>query len=271
MKSHYWIKLYHEILDDAKMGRLKDHLWRRANELFLMAGEVHNAGHLPSLADMAWRLRLDDEELLEDLHLLEEVHIVTQLDDGGWFVTNFADRQSAMSGAERQKRYRERQQKEQYYGNGTGNDASDGIVTQCNADVDVDVDVDKDIDKDVDVDGANDNPFSLYEQATASTLTQILAERIGDLVDECEEHRRKLPNQAKGASLTGEQWVCAAIREAADATNSFGIRYIAAILDRWREQGYDFKHYTKNNGKPKKRKIRPIMPDGSAPEIEVIA
>ena len=28
----YWIKLYHEILDDPKMGRLSDRTWRRTNE-----------------------------------------------------------------------------------------------------------------------------------------------------------------------------------------------------------------------------------------------
>jgi len=169
MKSYYWIKLYHEILDDAKMGRLPDHLWRRTIELFLMAGEEHNAGHLPPLADMAWRLRLDDDKLLEDLHQLEQVNILTQLDDGSWFVTNFADRQSAMSSKERQQRYRDRKRKEQYYGDDTG----DGAVTECNADVDVDVDKDKDVD--VEEDKPNDdNPFSLYEQATASTLRQPL-------------------------------------------------------------------------------------------------
>ncbi len=36
MKIRIWVKLYIEALDDAKMGRLPDHIWRRAVELFLL-------------------------------------------------------------------------------------------------------------------------------------------------------------------------------------------------------------------------------------------
>lgn len=53
MAAKYWIKLYHEILHDPKMGRLPDNLWRRCIELFLLAGELgaevdeDDKGHLP--------------------------------------------------------------------------------------------------------------------------------------------------------------------------------------------------------------------------------
>lgn len=134
---------------------------------------------------------------------------------------------------------------------------------------------DVDTDKEVDVEVAhNDNPFSLYEQATASTLTPILADRIGDLIDECEDHRLSLPPQANGSQVTGADWVCHAIREAAESTNKFGLRYVAAILDRWRSEGYDSrhsKHSGNGKGPPKTRRIRPIMPDGTTPEVEVVA
>ena len=40
MGAKFWIKLYHEILDDPKMGRMPDRLWRRTIELFLLAGEL---------------------------------------------------------------------------------------------------------------------------------------------------------------------------------------------------------------------------------------
>ena len=62
MASKYWIKLYHEILDDPKMGRLPDALFRRAIEFFLIAGERGREGDLPPLADIAWRLRADEIE-----------------------------------------------------------------------------------------------------------------------------------------------------------------------------------------------------------------
>ena len=46
MASKYWIKLYYEILDDPKLGKLTDWLFRRAIELFLLAGENDNDGLL---------------------------------------------------------------------------------------------------------------------------------------------------------------------------------------------------------------------------------
>lgn len=268
MKSHYWIKLYHEILDDAKMGRLPDRLWRRAIELFLMAGEEHNDGTLPPVADIAWRLRMTDEAVLEDLRSLEQVKIVTLLEDGTWFVTKFAERQAPMSNAERQRRHRERKHRDQYY----GNDISNESVTKCNADVDVDIDVDTDKDVDVDVDRSGNNPFSLYERATAATLTPILADYLDDYITECEKHRRRLPIGAGGANLSGEIWVSNAIREAAKSTNKFGIRYVGAILDRWREEGYDSVQKSDGRGPPKTRRVKILDPkSGEWKEVEAVA
>lgn len=118
MASKYWIKVYHEILDDPKMGRMPDRLWRRTIELFLIAGEQDNEGHLPKLGDMAYRLRLSDDELAEDLDELQKMNIIHN-DDGVWIVTKFAERQSPDSDAERMRRYRERQRKENYYSDDT--------------------------------------------------------------------------------------------------------------------------------------------------------
>jgi len=274
MRAQYWIKLYHEILDDGKMGRLPDRLWRRAIALVLMAGEEHENGDLPSLEDMTWRLRLSKDELLEDLHKLAEVNIVTQLEDGTWFVTNFAERQRARTNAERQKRYRERRHKAQYYGDADGTDDkqdNNDAVTRCNTEVEVDVDVDTDRDVDVEVDGCNDNPFSLYEQATASTLTSILADEINGLIDECEAHRKRLPAGASGAKVKGEGWVCNAIREAAKSTNKFGLRYVMAILDRWQQEGYGGKQHKNSKGPPRKRRVTIHNPvTGEMEQVEAI-
>ena len=114
MASKYWIKIYHEILDDPKMGRMSDMLWRRTIELFLIAGEQDNEGHLPKLGDMAYRLRLSDDELSKDLDELQKMNIIHS-DDGAWIVTKFAERQLPVSDAERMRRFRERQRKENYY------------------------------------------------------------------------------------------------------------------------------------------------------------
>jgi hypothetical protein len=129
MASKYWIKLYHEIIDDPKMGRMPDRLWRRTIELFLIAGEQDEEGTLPKLGDMAYRLRLSDDELQNDLEELQDLNIV-HIDDGIWIVTKFAERQSPVSDAERMRRYRERQRKEEYYGDDADTDSVTSTVTK---------------------------------------------------------------------------------------------------------------------------------------------
>lgn len=114
MPSKYWIKLYHEILDDPKMGRLSDRLFRRTIEFFLLAGEVDRDGELPPLPDIAWRLRTDDEQLETEMIELQRIGILSY-SEGEWVVTKFADRQSAVSGAERVARYRQRKRQDEYY------------------------------------------------------------------------------------------------------------------------------------------------------------
>ena len=133
MASKYWIKLYHEILDDPKMGRLPDRLWRRVIELFLIAGDYDQEGALPNVGDMAWRLRATDEELLSDLDELEQFGIVS-LNGAIHVVTNFAKRQAAASDAERMRRYRDRNRFD-------GGEVTEG-VTNCNTDTDTEEDTD---------------------------------------------------------------------------------------------------------------------------------
>lgn len=112
MASKYWIKLYHEILSDPKMGRMPDKLWRRTIELFLLAGEYDQDGTLPSLAEMAWVLRITEEECNVSLQELQRLQIVHCNDAGEWVVTHFADRQSAADSAERSRQHRQRKQRE---------------------------------------------------------------------------------------------------------------------------------------------------------------
>lgn len=111
MASKYWIKLYHEILDDPKMGRLDDALFRRAVECFLAAGDLGEDGDLPTTADLAWRLRADESELESQLAALAAVDILQKEADGTWSVTNFHKRQKSVSTRERVRRFREKERK----------------------------------------------------------------------------------------------------------------------------------------------------------------
>lgn len=104
--NRIWIKLYLEILDDPKMGRLSDHLWRRVVEFFLLAGKKGEDGELPTVDEISWILHASHDDVEQDLTALEKVGIVSR-QETGWFVTAFKKRQYSES-YERVKRYRER-------------------------------------------------------------------------------------------------------------------------------------------------------------------
>lgn len=143
MPSKYWIKLYHEILDDPKMGRLPDILFRRTIEVFLLAGDFNQGGLLPSLSDMAWRLRANEESLESDLIELIRHGIIKQ-DGGDYSVAHFAERQAAMSPAEKMRRQRAEKKKDEYYQ--FVPDPVTGRVTEGNTDIDIDKEIDTDSD-----------------------------------------------------------------------------------------------------------------------------
>lgn len=103
--NRIWIKLYLEILDDPKMGRLSNHLWRRAVELFLLTGRNGNDGALPPVEEMAWALRSSTDEIAKSLMSLAEIGVVHEAEPGKWVVTHFEKRQYSES-YERVKRYR---------------------------------------------------------------------------------------------------------------------------------------------------------------------
>lgn len=119
-RANYWAKIWVELLDDPVVGMLPDRLWRRMIELFLIAKTVPGeTGELPPVENMAWKLRTTPERLHSELSGIEELTsgenrapVVQQTPDG-WFVTNFAKRQSATGSAERQRRYRARKKRKE--------------------------------------------------------------------------------------------------------------------------------------------------------------
>ena len=161
MPSKYWFKLYHEILDDPKMGQLSDRLYRRCIELFALAGDYDHDGLLPALEDIAWRLRLPADELQKDITDLQALKIITSNEDG-LVVTNFSKRQEPISGAERVASFRERKRKEQYYGN-------EDVTHRY---TDTDIDIDKEVEEERAPAPTSDIPYSNPETATAINAMQ---------------------------------------------------------------------------------------------------
>jgi hypothetical protein len=133
--ADYWIKLYHEILDDPKMATLPDDQWRKVIECFLIAGRVNNEGELPPTKQIAWILRNDESEVEEVLNLVAETGIIEKTETG-WYIPKFARRQEKISGSDRTRMSRERKQKQQYYCNDSVTQLKRN-VTENRTDIDI--------------------------------------------------------------------------------------------------------------------------------------
>lgn len=141
MASKYWIKLYHEVLEDPKMGTLPDNLWRRAIELFLLAGEIDKDGFLPTTQEIAWKLRHDVVTIRDELQQLSVTGIVTAMENDTWLVTNFSKRQSAADDKERKRRQRQRESTPKY-GESAKKQEIISHENVTNRDIDTDTDTD---------------------------------------------------------------------------------------------------------------------------------
>lgn len=147
MATKYWIKLYHEVLDDPKTARLPDNLWRRFFEFCLLAGEAGyddgdpQNGRLPPLPDMAWRLRVDEGTLITEIETLARKGFVEYRSenvlDGYWFVSKFSARQRKMSKAEYMRRLRDER-------GGVTPQLQNSYLSVTNGNADIDKDIDKD-------------------------------------------------------------------------------------------------------------------------------
>ncbi len=209
MASKYWIKFYHEVIDDPKMGRLPDNLWRRFFECCLLAGELDDSGRLPSLDDIAWRLRIGNETLQGELNELLRLGLLEcygqEHGPDYWQVKNFGKRQGAMTGAERVKRHRETKKKQDYYEG--GNDSVTESVTVRYTDKDKDKEEEKEPD------------FFFFYENKIGTISPAISSGLNELKN----------NYPAG-------WIIDAIEKAADS-NKRSLGYIKGILSNWQSQG----------------------------------
>ncbi len=82
-----------------------------------------------------------------------------------------------------------------------------------------------------------------YVKIRGGAVNPLDVEQVQALSDELEKHRATLPPGSSGADSTGDDWVKAAIMEA-NASRRDGpvsLKYITAILDRWRVAGFQAK------------------------------
>jgi len=100
-----WIKLPTKILDNYKIGRLPDRLWRRYIEMHLAAGKNGTDGTLPELDVLGWILRFYDREALTDeLAQLAEAGLIEQ--SPWWHLPDFQNYRPPFQGENWQQLWR---------------------------------------------------------------------------------------------------------------------------------------------------------------------
>jgi hypothetical protein len=102
-----WFRLYDDLVDDPKVQRLGPDLFKALINLWCLASK--NDGMLPSLDEMAFKLRVRPERLDKILKELIACGLIDETPDGGHEPHNWNGRQykSDVSN-ERVKRYRDR-------------------------------------------------------------------------------------------------------------------------------------------------------------------
>lgn len=211
----YWIKYYHEILDDPKMAVLPDRLWRRVSELFLLAGRLDKNGELPDTNQIAWALRMPTDDLAMDLQQLIPTGIIVRTLTG-WFIPNFEKRQGPASDVERKQQERKRKQNNQYY------DIHDNVtnmsrnVTQNRTEQITDTEQNRTEQK---TSSTDFNIFTLYQNTFGSMATQFVSQELADI-------EREYP----------QDWIIDAFKETS-LRRGKSIKYTERILLEWQRNG----------------------------------
>jgi DnaD/phage-associated family protein len=110
MTPPLWLKLWIDMLDDAKVAKMSDWQFRKFINSMLVAKECDKDGLLPSIQELAWRLRESEKQITKALTDLSSYGVVRfDAHTGTWLIVNFKKRQMVSDSVDRVRRYRERQ------------------------------------------------------------------------------------------------------------------------------------------------------------------
>lgn len=107
--SHWW-RAHDDAVDNIKLGRLTDRLFRAWFNLNCLASA--NGGKLPAIGDVAFKLRVSEHKAAEIITALVQAGLYERREDGfephNWALRQFKSDATDPTNATRQKRYRER-------------------------------------------------------------------------------------------------------------------------------------------------------------------
>ena len=106
-----WFRFYSEALDDPKVQRLPGDLFKAWVNLLCLANEADERGTLPDVADIAFRLRMDDQKTADALRGLCRAGLLDGDEDDGYSIHAWDKRQpDSDSSTERVRRHRAKKQ-----------------------------------------------------------------------------------------------------------------------------------------------------------------
>lgn len=225
-----WIKLYTEIVSDPKMGRLTDRQFRTCINLFALAGVEDDDGLLPATEDLAWHLRLNPVDLVQDLQALAQVGIIRRQDDR-WLIAKWQERQAKPPSSERDA-VRERVQRHRNKETKESNEDVTTLQVDCNApriEEEEEKRREETEQRNAPADsGGDDGPLPLDPDlarvsqayhANIGCMTAIISSKLKDDI-----------------ATYGAPWVEEAIG-IATAAEKRNLSYVEGILRRWRTEG----------------------------------
>jgi DNA-binding transcriptional regulator YhcF (GntR family) len=162
-KSYLFTKLYHDILDDYEMATLPDNLWRRMQELEILAHEMNKQGRLPTIEQIGFRLRIMPLGIEQELHQLADMGMVEEEAPDVWVLTGYEERQSPVDSATRQRNYRQRKKQQEASQNVTPNVTTPQLPTVTQPVTKRQTDIEEEEDRDLDLEleeEAEENLFS---------------------------------------------------------------------------------------------------------------
>lgn len=137
-----WFRFYDTVLDDPKVQRLADHLFRGWVNILCLASKSN--GVLPPLRDVSFCLRVTDDDAEDLIKSLLDIGLL-EYRDGELTPHNWNQRQYVdATNAERQKRFREKNKIQKTDEVVTKNNAVTNIkITPLESESDTDTDTDK--------------------------------------------------------------------------------------------------------------------------------
>jgi len=231
-----WVKVWVEMLDDVKVGRLTESQRWRFIQLILLAAECDAAGALVTgdspmtHGDVTWRLRCDIKDLEKDIKDMCSAGLI-HLENGVIVVTRFAERQGPTQ-AEKRSQWRARQKARRERVK-LENVTQESPVTH--ADV-THIEEEREEEREEEEEKISTtaaNIFQLYEQ-NIGLLSPIISDALID-----------------AEKIYPLNWIEAAMKEAV-TNNKRSWSYAEAILKRWKVDGFGVDTRSKRNGKASK-------------------